>query len=433
MANVVVVGVQWGDEGKGKIVDHLTASCELVVRFQGGNNAGHTLLVDGVQYIFHLIPSGILYEDKKCLIGNGVVVDPEVLIGEMDRLAEKSLPISPLRLGISERVHLIMPYHKAVDLAREAARGGNRIGTTGRGIGPCYEDKAARTGIRLVDLMEKTFEDKVREVLEEKNFILTGWLKAEPLDAGSIIASYSRMAERLEPFMTDVSVELDQAVMSGKNILFEGAQGTHLDVDHGTYPFVTSSNPVAGAVCAGSGIGPTRIDHVVGIVKAYTTRVGSGPFVTELHDETADYMQARGSEFGSTTGRKRRCGWLDMVMIRDSARLNGLTSLAVTKMDVLTGLDPLRICTAYDCEGDLIASRPAGLERLSSCTPVYRELPGWSEDISGARRVEDLPLNAIRYLETVSELAGVPVSMVSVGPGREATIPIRDPFVPGNI
>jgi adenylosuccinate synthase len=428
MPNVVVVGTQWGDEGKGKVVDHLTASSDLIVRFQGGNNAGHTLVVGGVQYIFHLIPSGILHQEKKCLIGNGVVIDPGVLLGEIDKLREIPLDVTPLSLGISEKAHLIMPYHKAVDLARESAKGDEKIGTTGRGIGPCYEDKAARIGIRLIDLINGTFEDKVREILKEKNFILTRWLGAEALDPDSIVDSYGEMAEKLRPYVTDVSVELDRAVAAGRNILFEGAQGTHLDVDHGTYPFVTSSNTVSGALCAGAGIGPTRIDHVVGIVKAYTTRVGFGPFVTELHDDTADYIQRRGKEFGATTGRKRRCGWLDMVILKDSVRLNGLTSIAVTKMDVLTGLDSLLICTAYDCRGDIVSTRPARIERLAACVPVFRELPGWREDISSARSIGDLPGNARRYLETVSELADVPLSMVSVGPGREATISLSDPF-----
>jgi len=428
MANVVVVGTQWGDEGKGKIVDHLTASADLVVRYQGGNNAGHTLVVGGVQHIFHLIPSGILYEGKKCLIGNGVVIDPSVLLEEMARLEKINLDITSERLGISEKAHLIMPYHKAVDLARETAKGGGKIGTTGRGIGPCYEDKAARTGIRLIDLTDNDFETKVRNAVKEKNFLLTRWLGAEPLEAGRIVESYREMAERLRPFVTDVSREIDGAVSEGKNILFEGAQGTHLDVDHGTYPYVTSSNPIAGGACAGAGIGPTRIDHVVGIVKAYTTRVGSGPFVTELHDETADYIQTRGKEFGSTTGRRRRCGWLDMVLLKDSVRLNGLTSLAVTKMDVLTGLECLNICTEYESEGKRIPSRPASIERLQSCKPVYRKLPGWNEDISGARSMDDLPPNARRYLDAIRELAGVPLSTVSVGAGREATIAVNNPF-----
>ncbi|HDR16366.1 MAG TPA: adenylosuccinate synthase [Desulfobacteraceae bacterium] len=428
MANVVVVGTQWGDEGKGKIVDHLTASADLVVRYQGGNNAGHTLVVGGVQYIFHLIPSGILYEGKKCLIGNGVVIDPVVLLEEMLRLKEINLEVTPDRLGISEKAHLIMPYHKAVDLARETAKAGDKIGTTGRGIGPCYEDKAARSGIRVVDLIDDAFEDKVHEAVREKNFVLTRWLGAEPLEADRIVDSYREMAEELRPFVTDVSLELDQAVSAGKNVLFEGAQGTHLDVDHGTYPYVTSSNPVSGGACTGAGIGPTRIDHVVGIVKAYTTRVGSGPFVTELHDETAEYIQERGKEFGATTGRKRRCGWLDMVLLRDSVRLNGLNSIAVTKMDVLTGLDWVNICTEYECGGRRVFSRPASIERLGSCTPVYQKLPGWSEDISGARSIDDLPFNARRYLDAIRELACVPLSTVSVGAGREATIPLNDPF-----
>jgi adenylosuccinate synthase len=428
MANVVVVGTQWGDEGKGKIVDHLTASANLVVRYQGGNNAGHTLVVDGVQHIFHLIPSGILYEGKKCLIGNGVVIDPSVLLEEMARLQKINLDVTPDRLGISEKAHLIMPYHKALDLARETARGGDKIGTTGRGIGPCYEDKAARTGIRFIDLIDDDFEAKVQESLKEKNFLLTRWLGAEPLEAGRIVESYREMADLLRPFITDVSKEIDQAVSENKNILFEGAQGTHLDVDHGTYPYVTSSNPIAGGVCAGAGVGPTRIDHVVGIVKAYTTRVGSGPFITELNDETADYIQTRGREFGATTGRKRRCGWIDMVLLKDSVRLNGLTSLAVTKMDVLTGLDWLNICTEYECGGRRVSSRPASIERLESCTPIYEKLPGWSEDISRARSMDDLPSNARQYLGTIRDLAGVPLSIVSVGADREATIALKNPF-----
>ena len=431
MSNTVVVGTQWGDEGKGKVVDLLTARADVVVRFQGGNNAGHTLVVEGKQFICHIIPSGILYEDTKCLIGNGLVVDPEVLLEEMASLDAAGISVTPARLSLSEKAHIIMPYHRAVDLARETRKGRGKIGTTGRGIGPCYEDKAARTGVRAVDLTEPdTLEEKIRSNLEEKNFYLTRFFNAEPLDAGPMVESYLEMAERIKPFVTDVSLELALAVKEGRNILFEGAQGTHLDVDHGTYPFVTSSNPVAGAACAGAGIGPGQLHHVLGIVKAYTTRVGAGPFVTELLDKTGDYIQERGMEFGATTGRRRRCGWLDLVVVRDSARLNGLDSLAITKLDVLTGLETLKICVAYDLDGERTLSRPASLKRLSRCTPVYRELPGWSGDISSARAMADLPAEARAYLEAVEEETGVPVSIVSVGPGREETVLVRDPFQP---
>lgn len=429
MGNTVVVGTQWGDEGKGKIVDLLTARADRVVRYQGGNNAGHTLVVGGRKYIFHLIPSGILYPDKKCLIGNGVVVAPGVLLEEMDTLRKAGVEITPERLTLSEKAHIIMPYHQAVDTAREAARGGGKIGTTGRGIGPCYEDKVARVGIRVVDLMEpETFAEKVKAVIAEKNFLLQSYLGAEPLDPLPMIAQYLAMGERLRPFVGDVSSELAQAVAGGAKILFEGAQGTHLDVDHGTYPYVTSSNPVAATACVGSGIGPRLIHHVVGIVKAYTTRVGAGPFPTELTDATGDYLQSRGMEFGATTGRRRRCGWLDMVLVRDAVRLNGLDSLAVTKLDVLTGLETLKIATGYACHGETLDVRPASLKRLEACTALYREVPGWTEDISGVRRFQDLPENARGYLQVLADLAGVPVSIVSVGPGREETVVLEDPF-----
>lgn len=429
MPNTVVVGTQWGDEGKGKVVDLLTAKADLVVRFQGGNNAGHTLVVEGRQFIFHLIPSGILYEDKKCLIGNGLVVDPEVLLQEMRELRGVGVDVSPKRLSLSERAHIIMPYHKAIDLAREAAKGKLKIGTTGRGIGPCYEDKAARTGVRAVDLLEpEAFEEKVRANLEEKNFYLTKLFHAEPLEAQPILDTYLAMANKLSAFITDVSVEMAQALNARRKILFEGAQGTHLDVDHGTYPFVTSSNPLAGAACAGAGIGPKELNHVVGIVKAYTTRVGAGPFVAELNDETGNYIQKRGKEFGATTGRRRRCGWLDMVMVRDSVRLNGLDSLAITKLDILTGLETLNICVAYEFEGKRMNSRPTSLTKLAHCAPVYEEIPGWEEDISGARAMTELPRQAQTYVKTIEALAGVPISIVSVGAGREETIMLHDPF-----
>ncbi len=429
MATTVVVGTQWGDEGKGKIVDLLTAKVDLVVRFQGGNNAGHTLVVEGDTFIFHIIPSGILYDDKKCLVGNGVVVDPEVLLEEIKSLKETGIEVNAKRLSLSDRAHIIMPYHQAIDLAKESAKGKGKIGTTGRGIGPCYEDKVARTGVRAVDLTEPDIlAEKIKANLKEKNFLLTRFLGAEPLEARPILDSYLGMAEKLGPFITNVSYEIEQALKSGKNILFEGAQGTHLDVDHGTYPFVTSSNPVAGQACAGAGIGPNRLNHVLGVVKAYTTRVGAGPFETELNDETGNFIQERGMEFGATTGRRRRCGWLDLVVLRDSARLNGLDSLAVTKLDVLTGLEKLNICKGYESGGKPIHYRPASLKQLAQCTPIYKEMPGWREDIRSARKLDQLPANARAYLEAIEDIAEIPISIVSVGPGREETIFIEDPF-----
>ncbi len=429
MSNIVVVGTQWGDEGKGKVVDLLTAGADMVARFQGGNNAGHTLVVGGKKFIFHLIPSGILYKDKKCFIGNGVVVDPEVLLQEIQDLKAVGEEITPERLALSDKAHIIMPYHKAIDLAREAAKGKHMIGTTGRGIGPCYEDKASRVGIRAVDLTEpETLKEKIATNLEEKNFFLTKFLDSDPLELKPIVDDYLGMAERLVPFITDVSVELDQGIKANKKVLFEGAQGVHLDIDHGTYPFVTSSNPVAGGACAGTGIGPSQLHHVVGIVKAYTTRVGAGPFITELEDATGDYIQKQGQEFGATTGRRRRCGWLDLVVIQDSVRLSGLDSLAITKLDVLTGVEKLKICVGYELDGERIIARPASLKKLAGCTPVYMEIPGWQEDISEARQLDQLPPQTHAYLETIEEITGVPISIISVGPGREETIMVQDLF-----
>jgi len=431
MANVVIIGTQWGDEGKGKVVDYLTAKADLVVRFQGGNNAGHTLVVRGEKTICHLIPSGILHPGKKCLIGNGVVVDPEVLLEEMEALRRKGVEITPRNLALSEKAHLILPYHRAVDVAGEAAKGKDKIGTTGRGIGPCYEDKVARKGIRAADLLEPdTLAEKIRSNLAEKNFLLTKWLNAEPLEFQPVYDRFLAFGETLEPYMTDVSLEMDKALAEGKQILFEGAQGTQLDIDHGTYPFVTSSNPISGTVCSGAGIGPDKLHHVIGIVKAYTTRVGAGPFITELDDEIGNYMQERGAEFGATTGRRRRCGWLDLVVVRDSARLNGLTSLSVTKLDVLTGLDTLKIAVAYELEGKRLLSRPASLKKLSLCKPVYLELPGWKEDLSTVRTWDRLPEAAKTYLKTIEEITQIPFSIISVGPGREESIILQDPFSP---
>jgi adenylosuccinate synthase len=427
MSNLVVVGTQWGDEGKGKVVDLITAKADMVVRFQGGANAGHTLVVEGKQFIFHIIPSGILYEGKKCLIGNGLVVDPEVLLEEIDSLGKSGIEVDSKRLSLSDKVHIIMPYHKAIDLAKEDAKGKSKIGTTGRGIGPCYEDKVARTGIRAVDFTDpEVLEEKIRTNLKEKNLVLTKLLGAEPLEVEPILEKYLGLAEKLTPYITDVSIELDQALKKGGKILFEGAQGTHLDIDHGTYPFVTSSNPVAGNACAGAGIGPNQLHHILGIVKAYTTRVGAGPFVTELEDETGNYIQEQGKEFGATTGRRRRCGWLDLVVLRDSARLNGLSSLAITKLDVLTGLDQLKVCVGYEIDGEKITSRPASMKKMAQCKPIYKEMPGWEEDITQARQVDQLPENAQAYIRAIEEMSGIPVSIISVGPGREETIIVQD-------
>lgn len=428
MANTVIIGTQWGDEGKGKIVDLLAARADVVVRFQGGNNAGHTMVVEGEQFISHLVPSGIL-QGKTCVIGNGVVVDPAVLIEEMDYLDGKGIDVGADRIKVSERAHLIMPYHQAVDLARENQKGDKKIGTTGRGIGPAYEDKATRRGVRFIDLLEpETFAEKVRTLLDEKNFYLKNYLSAATLDAEEIIDTYRRYASRLAPHVTNVSITLDEAIKQGRQVLFEGAQGTHLDIDHGTYPFVTSSNTVAGNACCGSGVGPGAVTDVIGIVKAYTTRVGAGPFPCELFDATGACIQEKGVEFGATTGRKRRCGWLDTVIVRNAVRLNGLTGLAITKLDVLGGLEELKICTGYEYNGNRLNEFPASLKVLAECTPLYETLPGWSEDISTIRQFGDLPQTTRTYLRRVEELTETPVQIVSVGPGRDETIVLKNPF-----
>jgi adenylosuccinate synthase len=432
MSTVVVVGTQWGDEGKGKVVDLLSAHADKVVRFQGGNNAGHTLVVDGRQSIFHLIPSGILYPDTRCLIGNGVVVDPEVLLEEIHALDNRGIAVNPQRLGISDRAHLIMLYHKKLDVAREEAKGASKIGTTGRGIGPCYEDKVARVGIRACDLRDPgALKEKIKFNLEEKNFYLTKLFHSEPLGYDELAARYLSIAEKLSPFLIDVSAELDGAITGGENILFEGAQGTLLDVDHGTYPFVTSSNPVAANASIGTGIGPNRLDSIAGVVKAYTTRVGAGPFLTELSDEIGDYLQEKGREFGATTGRRRRCGWIDLVAVRYAARLNGLNHLAVTKLDVLTGLDVIKLCVAYDYQGARLEGVPSQLSTMNTCRPIYEEMEGWHEDISEARSLGELPERARAYIRRIEEVIGVPVSIISVGSGRDETIITRNPFGEG--
>jgi len=429
MANIVIVGTQWGDEGKGKIVDLLAEFADLVVRFQGGNNAGHTMVVAGEQFISHLVPSGIL-QKKTCIIGNGVVVDPAVLVGELDNLSNRGVDVGPDRLKISEKAHIIMPYHQQLDHAREKMKGDKKIGTTGRGIGPCYEDKASRRGIRFAELIDpEVFTEMVTSVLKEKNFYLEKFFATEALDPQSMIDQYQGYAKRLAPHVTNISVLIYNAIKQGKQVLFEGAQGTHLDIDHGTYPFVTSSNTVAGNACCGAGIGPKEINAVIGIVKAYTTRVGRGPFPTELFDEIGDKIQKKGAEFGATTGRRRRCGWLDIVLLRNSIRLNSLTGLVITKLDVLDGLPSLEICTGYEYDGEIISDFPANLKVLDTCKPVYETLPGWTEDITQIRRFEDLPKNAKTYLTRIEELTETPIQIISVGPGREETIVLKNPLI----
>jgi adenylosuccinate synthase len=422
VANTVIVGTQWGDEGKGKIVDLLSEHADYVVRFQGGNNAGHTMVVNGKEIISHLIPSGII-QQKKCFIGNGVVVDPFVLLDEIDYLIANNIDVSPEMLKVSNRAHIIMPYHQEIDKAREEKKGKNKIGTTGRGIGPCYEDKATRRGIRFCDLLDlDLFKERVITILEEKNFYLEHYFKADPIDPNLVIDQFLQIRDRLLPYIADVSVALYEGIENNKTILFEGAQGTHLDIEHGTYPFVTSSSTVSGNAANGSGVGPGNLDEIIGIVKAYTTRVGAGPFPTELFDEIGDKIQKTGAEFGATTGRKRRCGWLDMVVLRNAARLNSLTGLAITKLDVLDDLDEIKICTGYEYQGKIIDNFPPEIKILEECKPVYESHPGWKQNTSKITEYKELPENAKKYLDRVIELSKVSIKIVSVGPGREATI-----------
>lgn len=430
MANVVVVGTQWGDEGKGKIVDIYSQDADVIVRFQGGDNAGHTLVVDGVQSIFHLIPSGILHDHKICILGNGMVINPEVLIKEIDDLQKRNLLPKNTRLYISENAHVIMPYHKRLDSAREQSRGALKIGTTEKGIGPAYEDKIARTGIRLCDLLnEEVFKEKLARNVEDKNFYFTELYKEKPLDADVIYREYTGYANRLKQYAANTSLVIKNAIENGSNLLFEGAQGCHLDIDHGTYPFVTSSNTVAGNACCGAGLGPTEVDKVVGICKAYTTRVGSGPFITELTDKIGDTIQQKGREFGATTGRKRRCGWLDTVLVKESVRLSGISGLIVTKLDILTGIEKLKICSGYKSGNDIYTDHvPADITQFESCHPIYEEVDGWKEDLGKARKIIDLPKNARRYLEKLEDLTGVKIFAVSVGAERDETITVENPF-----
>ena len=428
MPAVAVVGAQWGDEGKGKVVDILAEHADIVVRFQGGNNAGHTLVVGEETTVVHLIPSGVL-QGKICVIGNGVVVDPWVLVEERDTLRKRGFLATDEQLKISDRAHIILPYHRAIDLGRERQRGGSAIGTTGRGIGPTYEDKMSRDGIRFADLMdEKGFEDLLREQVERKNRYIVDILGGEGVDLNEVSSECRRLRDELGPHVVDTSVYLDKSLASGRRLLFEGGQGTMLDVDHGTYPFVTSSNTVSGAIATGAGVAPDRIGTVVGMCKAYTTRVGAGPFPTELHDENGERLQKDGGEFGATTGRPRRCGWFDAVVVRQAARLNGLHGLAITKLDVLTGFDKIRVCTAYELDGERIDSFPAGKAAVERLVPIYEDLPGWEEEIDRARALDDLPKNARRYVQALEDLTGVPSFLVSVGARRRETILLRNPF-----
>ncbi|MGE0919018.1 adenylosuccinate synthase [Trichlorobacter lovleyi] len=428
MANVVVVGAQWGDEGKGKVVDIYTEYADEIVRYQGGNNAGHTLVVGEEKVVLHLIPSGVLHAGKRCVIGNGVVLDPEVFIMEVNRLKAAGRLEDDSTLLLSESLHIIMPYHKAIDIAREAKSGDKKIGTTGRGIGPCYEDKIGRRGIRLMDLIDPVaFSRKLRENLEEKNAILER-LGEEPLGYNEIYRTYQDFAEILKKYMADTSLVLSKSVAAGKKLLFEGAQGTLLDVDHGTYPFVTSSSTCAGGAATGTGVSPREIHEVVGISKAYVTRVGSGPFPTELLDETGEKLRQVGGEFGATTGRPRRCGWFDAMVIRYAVRINGLTGIALTKLDVLSDFETIKVCTGYRFEGQELETLPAKLETFENCEPVYEELPGWQVDITGVRSYDQLPENAKKYVKRLEELAGCPIVMVSVGPRRDQTMMIKNPF-----
>ena len=426
--NVVVIGTQWGDEGKGKVVDLLTDKADAVVRFQGGHNAGHTLVIDGRQTILHLIPSGILRANVRCLIGNGVVLSPEALLEELDMLDQRGVDARE-RLGVSESCPVILPYHIALDRARELARGSKAIGTTGRGIGPAYEDKVSRRGIRLGEMfVAEHLKERLFEVLDYHNWVLVNYFKQQAVDPQAILDQALAQAEQIRPLIEDVPGALHEMHRAGKNLMFEGAQGALLDIDHGTYPYVTSSNTTAGGACTGSGTGPCDIDYVLGIVKAYTTRVGAGPFPTELFDDDGDHLGTKGHEFGATTGRKRRCGWLDVVALRRSLQINSVTGMCITKLDVLDGMDRVKINVGYRIAGAEIDTPPIGGDGFEQCEPVLVELPGWQDSTVGAKSLAELPKNARRYLQEVEELCGTPIDIVSTGPDRAETLVIRHPF-----
>jgi adenylosuccinate synthase len=427
LANVVVIGAQWGDEGKGKITDLLSKSADVVVRYQGGVNAGHTVVVQGQTFKLHLIPSGILYPETDCIIGCGTVIDPKVLIEELDRLVELNVPTN--KLLISQTAHVTMPYHRAIDVASEAARGIHKIGTTGRGIGPTYADKSDRMGIRVQDLMDPiAFRKKTIWTVEHKNEIMAKLYDLPPLDPEAIVTEYLGYAERLRPHVVNTAIAIYDAVRRRRNILFEGAQGTLLDLDHGTYPYVTSSNPVAGGACVGTGVGPTTIDRVIGVAKAYTTRVGEGPFPTELTGDIGDFLGDRGAEFGTTTGRKRRCGWFDGVIGRYAVRINGMDCMAITKLDVLDELEEIQVCIAYEINGQRTTDFPNSGRDFANCHPIYKTLPGWKQSTADCRSLEDLPAAALNYLKFLADLMEVPISIVSLGPSRDQTIIVEDPI-----
>ncbi|MDQ8736513.1 adenylosuccinate synthase [Paenibacillus sp. LHD-38] len=424
MSTVVVVGTQWGDEGKGKITDYLAEGADVVARYQGGNNAGHTILIDNKKYKLTMIPSGIFNHNKTCVIGNGMVINPEALIDEINYIHDNGFSTDNLK--ISDRAHVIMPYHLVLDGLEEDRKGDNKIGTTRKGIGPCYMDKAARNGIRIADLMDaEEFEARVRSIIIEKNQLIEQVYGGSHLDADSIVRDYLGYAEILRKYVTDTSVVLNDAIDAGQKVLFEGAQGVMLDIDQGTYPYVTSSNPSAGGVCIGSGVGPSKIKQVIGVAKAYTTRVGDGPFPTEQDNEIGQLIRDKGHEYGTVTGRPRRVGWFDTVVVRHARRVSGITGLSLNSLDVLTGLETVKICTGYKLRGEVIETYPASLKMVSECEAVYEEHPGWSEDISGAKTLDDLPVNTRNYLNRVSELTGIPIAIFSVGRNREQTNPVR--------
>ncbi|WP_072772410.1 adenylosuccinate synthase [Desulfitobacterium chlororespirans] len=421
MASVVLIGTQWGDEGKGKVTDFLAEKADLVVRYQGGNNAGHTVVAKGEEFKLHLIPSGILYEDKTCVIGNGVVVDPKVLLEELAYLSERKVKTG--KLLISSNAHVIMPYHRILDALEEDSRGEHKIGTTKRGIGPAYMDKTLRIGIRIMDLIDdEEFAGKLRRNLQEKNNLLIKVYGVEPLDYDTIYQEYSGYAQKIRSLVADSSLIIDESLKAGEKVLFEGAQGTLLDLDHGTYPYVTSSHPIAGGACIGAGVGPTRINRVVGVIKAYTTRVGEGPFPTELADETGELMRQNGHEFGTTTGRARRCGWFDAVIARYAVRVSGISDFALMKLDVLSGFETIKICVGYRVNNEVIYEFPQSQKIFKVCEPVYEVIEGWQEDITGVTRFEDLPKAAQDYVRRIEQLTETQVTLIAVGPGREQTI-----------
>jgi len=430
MPVVVLIGAQWGDEGKGKVVDYFASKADVVVRFQGGNNAGHTLVVGGEKIILHLIPSGILHPGKLCIIGNGLVVDPKVLLEEIDGLKAKGHFKDDSKLKISERVQLILPYHREIDVASEAKKGKSKIGTTGRGIGPSYADKASRSGFRFCDLKHPAqLEKKLKEAIKEKNIYLTRVAGAKPLNAKKVIKEFLGYSKRLAKYADNTSLLLDRLARQRKRVLFEGAQGTMLDLDHGTYPYVTSSNTVAAAACVGAGISPLLIDRIIGVSKAYTTRVGGGPFPTELFDKLGDMIRERGGEYGSTTGRPRRCGWIDLAQLKYAARINGLTDLVITKLDVLSGISPLKICTGYKYKGSLLKDFPAEVEIVSAVKPVFKEFKGWKSELGNIRDLGDLPSQTKSYLRFIEDQLEVPILAVSVGKERDEIIVMSEPFL----